>query len=84
MLGGVFALSGYMIHEHDLPVGYHVATGASLATGGAMGWRFFKTRKVVPAGLLAPVALASAAYHGYKGYTMEKRLWDEALEEMKR
>jgi uncharacterized membrane protein (UPF0136 family) len=33
-----------------------------------MGYRFYRGRKVMPAGMLAGLGLASAAYHGMKYY----------------
>jgi uncharacterized membrane protein (UPF0136 family) len=83
-LGGAFALSGYLIHEQDVPVGYYVGTGASVVTSAAMAWRWYKTRRLVPAGLLAPLALSSAGYHGYKAYSLKMQMRDEALQEAQR
>jgi uncharacterized membrane protein (UPF0136 family) len=83
-LGGVFALAGYLIHEQDVPAGYYVGTGASLVTTAAMAWRWNTTRKLMPAGLLAPLALGSTGYHGSKAYSLRAQLQNEAFQEGRR
>jgi uncharacterized membrane protein (UPF0136 family) len=80
-LGGAFTLAGYLIHEQDVPAGYYVGTGASVVTSAAMAWRWYKTRRLVPAGLLASLALGSAGYHGYKAYSLKMQMQNEALQE---
>jgi uncharacterized membrane protein (UPF0136 family) len=66
-LGALFAYAGSLITRGEIPCGYQVASGASVLTGTAMAIRYNKTRKLVPAGVLAPLALVSAAYHAWKG-----------------
>lgn len=65
-LGALFAYAGSLISRGEAPAGYQVACGTSVVTGAAMATRYQKTRKAVPAGLLAPVAFVSAAYYAFK------------------
>jgi uncharacterized membrane protein (UPF0136 family) len=66
VFGGIFASAGHRIGEGDAEGGFRVAALNSLALGGTMGYRFYKTGKVMPAGLLGTLGLISLAYHGYK------------------
>jgi uncharacterized membrane protein (UPF0136 family) len=46
--------------------GYRFALINSALMAGVMGYRFYKTQKPFPAGVLAVVATGSAAYYGKK------------------
>ena len=64
----VFGASGYLITQGgtNTEVGFGVATLASGALAVGMAQRYRKTGKLMPAGLLVGVGLASALYHGAK------------------
>ena len=47
-------------------LGNGLSLAASTLLAGAMGARLLKTGKVMPAGMLTGVGLASAAFHGQK------------------
>jgi uncharacterized membrane protein (UPF0136 family) len=55
--------AGYLIDRGEVPVGYQLATGASVALGAAMLTRYVKTRKVLPSGALAVLGTVSAVYY---------------------
>jgi uncharacterized membrane protein (UPF0136 family) len=47
-------------------MGYQWAAGTSLIMAGAMTFRLIKTKKIVPAGILAPLAILSCGYYTQK------------------
>ena len=61
LLGGVFAFAGREIQEGRAQDGYQMAMAASSLLSGTMMFRLVRTRKVMPAGVLACVGAASAA-----------------------
>ena len=63
LLGGAFAFAGREIQEGRAQDGYQAAMAASSFLSGTMMFRLVRTRKVMPAGLLACVGAASAAFH---------------------
>ena len=66
VFGGIFASAGNRIGEGDAEGGFRVAALNSFALGGAMSYRFYKTRKLFPSGFLAALGLVSLAYHANK------------------
>ena len=58
----VFA--GYKISQGEAEKGFRLAALNGLALAIIMGYRFAKTRKVMPAGLLSSVGIGAAAYYG--------------------
>lgn len=69
ILGGVFGYAGWTISNGDPEKGFRLATLNGLALSVIMGLRFAKTRKAMPAGLLAATGVGAAAYYG--------KLWSE-------
>ena len=65
MFGAGFGYAGYLIGQEP-ERGYRYASVVSGLMAGVMGHRVYKTGKVMPAGLLTGVALASLGYHGMK------------------
>eukprot|EP00695_Tsukubamonas_globosa_P002685 TRINITY_DN387_c0_g1_i1.p1 TRINITY_DN387_c0_g1~~TRINITY_DN387_c0_g1_i1.p1 ORF type:complete len:109 (-),score=23.78 TRINITY_DN387_c0_g1_i1:51-377(-) len=70
--GGVIGYSGFMIHNGQILNGHQLAAAVSVALACVMGMRFAKSGKVMPAGAVAGVAIASAFYHINKVMTMKK------------
>jgi uncharacterized membrane protein (UPF0136 family) len=66
ILGAAFCGSAFLIGSSNPERGFRVATLTSIALSVAMGARFAKTQKVMPAGALAVLGLASTAYNGSK------------------
>merc|ERR1719203_414819 len=66
LLGSAFAVSADMIKKGDNTRGHALglATGATLT--GVMGYRFLKTRQLVPTGILAMLGVASTLYNAKK------------------
>jgi len=65
-VGVAYAIAGLSIDKNEAERGHAVAFCASAALAAMMGRRYKKTRALVPAGLLAGVGVAAAAYHGAK------------------
>ena len=65
LFGAGFGYAGYLIGQEP-ERGYRYASVVSGLMAGVMGHRVYKTGKVMPAGLLTGVALASLGYHGMK------------------
>ena len=63
LLGGGFCWSLKMLHEKEQERGFKFAAAVSALLAASMGSRFARTRRVMPAGLLAAAGAASAAYH---------------------
>uniref|UniRef100_A0A7R9V9Q8 Transmembrane protein 14C n=1 Tax=Chlamydomonas euryale TaxID=1486919 RepID=A0A7R9V9Q8_9CHLO len=68
LLGGVafsgaYALSGYYINTVDAVRGHQMGAATSLLLAGVMGARLVKTKKVMPAGLLAGTGALGLLYH---------------------
>jgi uncharacterized membrane protein (UPF0136 family) len=62
--GGMFLGAGYAIAKTDNVYEAHVvATTASGVMGLAMGQRYLKTQKFMPAGLVAAIGVAACAYN---------------------
>ena len=60
--------AGVLINQGQMVEGHGLATAVSTALLGAMGPRALRTGTFMPAGLVAILGAASAAYHGKKGY----------------
>lgn len=58
------AFAGYKISQGEAEKGFKLAALNGLALAIIMGYRFAKTRKVMPAGLLSSVGIGAAAYYG--------------------
>ena len=56
-------VTGYLIDRGNVPLGFQLATGASVALGAAMTTRYVKTKKLLPSGVLAVLGTVSAAYY---------------------
>ena len=65
LFGAGFAYAGHLIGQEP-ERGYRYASVVSGLMGVVMGHRYYKTRKIMPAGALAGLALASLGYHGFK------------------
>ncbi|KAL6777845.1 hypothetical protein ACKKBG_A15895 [Auxenochlorella protothecoides x Auxenochlorella symbiontica] len=65
-IGGLFAYGGYLIQIGRSDRGHQVSLAASLVLLGAMGPRYLRTRKAMPAGVMSVAAIASAVYQGRK------------------
>ena len=66
-LGSLFAYSAYTINSgQDPKLGHQLALGASVFGVGQMGYRYIKTRRFMPAGLVAALCTLSTAYHVQK------------------
>lgn len=59
-------ISGYMISSGDDFNGHALGCATGGALTGAMGTRFLKSGKFMPAGLVATVGLMTALYNGKK------------------
>ena len=70
LFGAGFGYAGYLIQQQP-ERGFRFGTTVSLLLVGVMGYRFYKTGKFMPAGGLASLGAASAAYHlmKYKEWT---------------
>jgi|LauGreSBDMM110SN_4_FD.fasta_scaffold131854_1 uncharacterized membrane protein (UPF0136 family) len=62
-LGGAFAFAGSEIQQGRAQEGYRWAMASSSLLSGAMMFRLVRTRKIMPAGLLACVGAWSSAWH---------------------
>lgn len=49
--GGAFVLAGYYISQGEAERGFRLGTVASGSLAGVMSYRFYKTGKVMPAGM---------------------------------
>lgn len=58
-----FCVAGYLIDRGNVPIGFQLATGASVALGAAMTTRYVKTKNLLPSGVLAVLGTVSAAYY---------------------
>ena len=72
ILGGGFGWAAHTINNNEPLRGYRFATAISVILAGAMGSRFWKTRQLVPSGILAVSGLGSALYHGLKWEQWER------------
>jgi uncharacterized membrane protein (UPF0136 family) len=70
--GGLFLGSGLLIKQGENVKGHSAALLTSSALFGAMAPRALRTKKLMPAGLVALLGAGSAAYHAKK--TMD--WWD--------
>ena len=61
--GSLLITSGLMISGESQYGGHSLAAGTSALMTLAMGQRFFKTGKFMPAGVVATIAAASSGYH---------------------
>lgn len=61
--GAAFASGGYLINAGNPQLGHDISSVASILLTGAMGARAAKTKKMMPAGVLAALGTFSAAYH---------------------
>merc|ERR1719192_404735 len=67
VIGGGFFLSGHLISQNiDPRMGHDIALASGVVLLGAMGPKFVKTRKVMPAGLASGVGLLTSAYNAKK------------------
>jgi uncharacterized membrane protein (UPF0136 family) len=66
--GSLLVTSGLMIAGESQFGGHSVAAGTSALMTIAMGQRFFKTGKFMPAGFVATLAAASMGYHVNKAF----------------
>lgn len=64
--GAAFGMTAYVIQTHDAFVGHSLGATASAVMMGMMGMRYLKTKKVMPAGVLAGSGLLGLAYHAHK------------------
>lgn len=64
-LGAAFAYSGYLCTQ-DPKLGHGLALGTSMVLTGAMGARFVKTQKLMPAGVMAVAGTLSSVYQFQK------------------
>jgi uncharacterized membrane protein (UPF0136 family) len=67
VLGAAFAYSGFLLQENR-DYGHETSFVTSTVLVGAMGSRFLRTRKFMPAGLMAACGLVNAVYHAKKWY----------------
>jgi len=65
-IGSLYAYSAYLISQNRASEGHAVATVTSAILTAAMGSRFYKTRKVMPAGMLTGIGAAATYYNGIK------------------
>lgn len=65
-VGAGYAASAYLIQNVDAFKGHALAAGTSALLATAMGMRFAKTGKFMPAGLMTGVGVAALTYHGFK------------------
>jgi uncharacterized membrane protein (UPF0136 family) len=61
--GGLFAASAYLGNAGQLDTGHDVGLASSLLLTAAMGARLVRTRKAMPAGVMAAAGLVGAAYN---------------------
>ncbi|PNH06431.1 Transmembrane protein 14A [Tetrabaena socialis] len=71
LLGGLtfgvaFGASAYIIQNQDALLGHSVGCATSALMLTMMGARFVRTRKMMPAGVLAGTGLIGLAYHAQK------------------
>src|SRR4051812_10367831 len=66
VFGGLFGWAGSRIQNGEEVRGFKLATTSSAALMAAMGYRFFRSRRVMPSGMLAALGAASTAYHALK------------------
>ena len=66
VFGGLLVGSGFMIARDNQFEGHSLAAGVSSVMTIAMGHRYLKTGKFMPAGLVAAVGAISAAYQTKK------------------
>ena len=62
----LFVAAGALIQRGDDLKGHQLALGTSSLLAGGMGYRAFSSAKFMPAGLIAALGAASAAYHFQK------------------
>lgn len=62
LFGAGYVYAGYLINSAP-ERGFRFATTVSALMAGVMGYRWYTTGKVMPAGVLAGLGGASAAYH---------------------
>ena len=72
IFGAGYAAAGHFISSGEQTRGFRLGTSVSVALAGLMGYRYFKTRKPMPALLLAGLGASGAVYHG-----MKWREWSE-------
>eukprot|EP01112_Ceratiomyxa_fruticulosa_P008268 TRINITY_DN2137_c0_g1_i2.p1 TRINITY_DN2137_c0_g1~~TRINITY_DN2137_c0_g1_i2.p1 ORF type:complete len:112 (+),score=21.25 TRINITY_DN2137_c0_g1_i2:150-485(+) len=60
--GALYAFSGYLIDTGYHLTGHELAGGLSVVLAGVMGLRAYRTGKLMPAGAITVVALASTVY----------------------
>lgn len=65
-LGGAYLASSYLIGEVDALQGHAVGLATSVVLTSAMGARFLKSKKLMPAGIMAAAGLLAGVYHGMK------------------
>ena len=61
-----YAFAGYKISTDEQLRGYRFGTTTSLLHTGVMGYRYYTTKRAMPALPLAALGLVGAAYHGAK------------------
>lgn len=61
-----FGWSGYQIQAGNEVKGFRLGLITSVGLAAVMGQRFYKTRKPMPAGLLAALGAGSSFYHFQK------------------
>merc|ERR1711934_193121 len=65
-LGAAYAYAGYLISQNEAEQGHLVGTATSGLVLLAMGPRFVKSRKIMPAGILTITSLVGLGYNGMK------------------
>lgn len=63
-IGGLYAFGAWQVNKGASDLGHKINTGAAVLLLGAMGSRYFKTKKLWPAGVMSIAGLASAIYEG--------------------
>eukprot|EP01115_Flamella_aegyptia_P010278 TRINITY_DN45349_c0_g1_i1.p1 TRINITY_DN45349_c0_g1~~TRINITY_DN45349_c0_g1_i1.p1 ORF type:complete len:107 (+),score=41.70 TRINITY_DN45349_c0_g1_i1:2-322(+) len=66
--GALYAISGYQISQGEMKNGNALALASSVVLAGVMGRRAMKVGMASPAGAVAALGTASAAYSAYKLY----------------
>ncbi|KAG2484877.1 hypothetical protein HYH03_016361 [Edaphochlamys debaryana] len=62
-LGAAYGATAYIIQTHDALLGHQVGAATSVVLATMMGVRLARTKKVMPAGVLAGVGALASFYH---------------------
>ncbi|KAJ9505162.1 hypothetical protein QJQ45_030293, partial [Haematococcus lacustris] len=66
VIGAAYGVSGYLIEQVDGFQGHVVGGVTSLVLAGMMGSRYARTKKMMPAGIMAAAGMLGLLYHGKK------------------